>query len=228
MKASPIHAEHGLTRLEVTILIVVIVGLGFMFLSALSGAKGLANYSACVNHLKDVGLALRTFSTDNGGLYPMEVSVTNGGTREWLTDETQLWRHWRTVTNGLASPKFLLCPGDRRRQPSFITPEITDWHQLTNNSRLSYFLGLGMSEEDPESIISGDRNLIVDGLVKGAGRLVLLTNMAVGFSAEIHREVGNMLYADGRVDQLRIKTLDSAWFAAQTNSRAVPKVWLVP
>jgi hypothetical protein len=34
----------------------------------------------CVNNLKQIGLAYRLWAEDNGGKFPMEISVTNGGT----------------------------------------------------------------------------------------------------------------------------------------------------
>ena len=228
MKCLVANGERGITRLEVIILIVVFAGFGFLVVSALSGAKDMANGIACVNNLKYVGLGLRTFNTDNGGRFPMEVSVADGGTREWMKDETQLWRHWRRITNELGSPKVLLCPSDRRRQPSFFGPQSLTWGDFTDNSHLSYFLGLGASQVDSVSIISGDRNLMTNGVAAGPGRLLLSTNMVLGFSeSEIHKGYGQLLRGDGGVDQLNAKTLDPAWFAAQTNSN-VTKVWLIP
>src|ERR1017187_5801106 len=36
----------------------------------------------CTNNLKQIGLAFRIWEGDNGGKYPMQVSVTNGGAME--------------------------------------------------------------------------------------------------------------------------------------------------
>jgi len=37
---------------------------------------------ACVNNLRQIGIAYRLWEGDNNGKYPMAVSVTNGGAME--------------------------------------------------------------------------------------------------------------------------------------------------
>jgi type II secretory pathway pseudopilin PulG len=232
MKSPDSKGQRALTRLEIMVVVVILAVLACLLMPSLLTARRMAQQINCVNQLKNVGLGLRIFSTDHEGKFPMALSVTKEGTREWLSDETQLWRHWGRLTNELTLAKLLLCPADKARQltkPVLGSPPLLTWEQLTNNEHLSYFLGLVGSDADPTSILAGDRNLLTNGIVAGPGRLALSTNLMIGFSPdELHRGYGQLLYGDGSVGQLRTKTLDPAWFAAQTNSDNATKVWLVP
>lgn len=185
---------------------------------------------ACVNNLKHIGLALRIFSTDHGGVFPMELSVTNHGSREWLTDEAQLWRHWLLLSHELVTPEILLCPSDKERQPAkrFWSGSTPTWGAFTNNARLSYFLGLNANEERPESILAGDRNLMTNHVAVGPGRLVLTGDSALGFTTEMHGGCGAALFGDGSVQQLTSGRLDATWRSAQTKTNLTTNVWLVP
>jgi len=202
-----------------------------MLLPDMSDAKAKQKRIACVNNLKNIGLALRVFSTDHGREFPMNLAVANGGAREWLTDETQLWRHWLTVSNELLDPKRLLCPSDFQRQTPkhFLSgSEPLTWAGLTNNSHLSYFLGLNASEENPQTILAGDRNLTTNGVAFGPGRLLLTTNIVLGFTHEIHDYAGNILLGDGSVQQVSNFRMQEAWHDASVSSGLATNVWLVP
>lgn len=230
MKAPHPSARRGLTLLEALIVIAVFVLLVFLILPMLAREHP-AKRINCVNNLKNVGLALRIFSTDHGGSFPMDLSITNAGTREWLTDETQLWRHWLALSNELSIPKMLLCPADTNRQPHqpFLgNRRPLTWNQMSNNSHLSYFLGLIAREDQPQSCLAGDRNLTTNGVPFGPGRLVLTTNLVLGYTAKIHVQSGNLLLGDGSVQQVSNRRLNEAWCAAETNSGLTTNVWLVP
>ena len=235
MKAPHPSYRRGLTLLEVVVVVavlVVFVGL-FLPVSIHRSPKGMVNRISCVNYLKNIGLALRIFSTDHGDKWPMDLSVTNHGTREWLNDPSQLWRHWLALSNELATPRILLCPGDKQRlssKSSFTEPMSPSlmWAQFTNNSRLSYFLGLDAGEKNPQTILAGDRNLTTNGVAVSPGRLMLTTNLVLGFTKEIHNQSGNILLGDGSVQQVTSGRLREAWHDAHTSSGLSTNVWLVP
>jgi type II secretory pathway pseudopilin PulG len=238
MKASSPTTERGITRLEVLVVVVVLVGLAIFVFPVFRAAAGFAQRNKCVDNLRSVGLALRILSTDHNGILPMDLSIKNGGTAEWLTDGSQLWRHWRTFSNDPSSTNdfsftdasVLVCPADKARhwpKPFFRKswPQIS---QLTDNSHLSYFLGLNASEASPQTILAGDRNLSTNGVAVGPGRLLLQTNTVLGFTAEIHNQAGNILLGDFSVQPVSNRQLTKAWQDAQTNSGLATNVWLVP
>jgi hypothetical protein len=70
----------------------------------------------CLNNLKNLGLAYRVFATDhNDKYYPMQLSITNGGSMEFKDDVNSIWRHYLSLSNELSTPKILICPADKGR-----------------------------------------------------------------------------------------------------------------
>ncbi len=224
MKAPHPSSRRGLTLIEVLAVMVILVVLAGVFIPASPGVKAKPDRIACVNNLKNLGLALRTFSSDHGDKWPMDLSVTNHGTREWVTDPSQLWRHWLSQSNELSTPRMLLCPADRERQAA----KPLTWAQITDNSHLSYFLGLDAREDNPQSILAGDRNLTTNGAPVGPGRLLLTTNMLLGWTRAIHGDSGNLLLGDGSVQQTTSGRFREAWHDAHTSSGLSTNVWIVP
>lgn len=222
-------------------IVIVTVLILAVLLKPRMGARGKHVRIACVGNLKNIGLAFRIFATDHGGKYPTGLSVTNGGTREWQPDDAQLWRHWAALSNELSLPKLLLCPADKARQPAkpfWGDPLPTTWSGFTNSSRLSYFLGLGGWENQPQSILAGDRNLALGTNPLAPGRLLVTTNLVsreaffdgggLGFTAEIHRSAGNILLGDGSVQQVTSgRLLELVGDSLGTNGLKT-NVWLVP
>lgn len=186
--------EDATTLLEVIVLVAVMAVVAAMLLPPVSRSKVYSRRVACVNNLKNVGLADRIFSTDHNGNYPWMLGGTNG-TKDFLDDPTQLWRHFAIVSNELSTPKILVCPSDPERT---VAPNFASF----GPSNLSYFLGLQSSEEEPQSILAGDRNLMTNGVSVGPGTLRLSTNLNFGFTKKIHNGTGNMVLGDGSVQQV--------------------------
>lgn len=219
------------TLVEVLVVLATLALLVMLLIPALGRAKTKANRISCVSCLKNHGLALRIFATDNQGLFPFQIS-TNGivgtnrnssigrGTLEYAHDAANAWRHWALLSNELSTPKILICPADKER---IVAP---NFRQLTNNGFLSYTLGLSGREEDPQSILSGDRNLLLDGAPLSNVVVSFRSNANVAFDRRIHVEVGNLLLGDGSVQQVTSGRLRDqfrdAFQAAGTNTLVIP------
>lgn len=192
----------------------VVVVLVALLLRATTGRGTRAPRIVCVNNLKQVGLAFRIFATDHNERLPMDVPIAQGGTKELVPFGT-VFPHLVVVSNELSTTKLLYCPTDKRVAPGNFA-EVRDEH-------LSYFIGLDAQEENPQSMLAGDRNIAVAS--NALPRILTLkTNDLVHWTKEMHVEAGNILFGDGHVDQLSTGRLRDAvrWTGQATNRLAIP------
>ncbi len=200
---------RAFTMVEVAVVIMTVVVLFAVVLPGLAKPRRRPHPIRCENNLRNVDLALTIFATDNQGLYPWQLSVTNGGTKELPNDLASLATHFRTLSNELSTPKLLICPQDQRRQWA------TNFATLTSNN-LSYFLGLDATEEVPQSILSGDRNLTLNGVELRPGPVTLKPGGTNGFSANLHQNPGqqnsgHLLFGDGSIQHFTSPPVHSAF-----------------
>lgn len=208
--------NQALTIFEAIIVVAVLALLVAMLLPTLSG-HGHRQRINCVNNLKQVGLAYRIWSGDNNDRYPMEVSVTNGGTLE-LNNGRNAWINYLVMSNELSTPKILLCPDDIEHSPAATN---FSW-QLSGH--VSYFVGLDARETIPQTWLSGDDNFAVGNESVEAGLLKLTTNMPITWTASRHHFAGNLCLADGSVQSVSCSGLTNSLrqTGLTTNRLAIP------
>ena len=228
---------HGLILIEVLVVILVFLMLVAMILPQV--ARPRMHYRApritCVNNLKQVGLAFRVWQGDNNDKFPMQISMTNGGTME-LVESGTVWRHFQVMSNELNTPKILFCPADSARQKNmattwgdtpFATPGLI---AFTGNTNTSYFIGVDAVDTNrtpftnPTMFLAGDRNLAVKNVALPPGLHSLSTNAPVSWTRELHVNQGNVLMADASVQQLSQPGLVEALknTGTATNRLAIP------
>lgn len=201
----PVHSSrdlHAFTLLECAVVLAVLAIIA-TFLILPNRSRRWSSQNSCVNNLKNVGLAFRTAAVDTGE-FPFRMSEDLGGSAPYAQDPVQLWRHFVVLSNELSRPAILSCPMDTRRPTTFDWPSV-----ITNdhNRAISYTLGLDAREEEPQSILSSDRNLTLDGLPVGVAILTLRSNSPVGFHTNLHNLAGNVLFGDGSVQQVTSERL---------------------
>ena len=179
------------TRVELVAIIAVAVVLTALACCALADAKAKSRRISCNCRLKQIGLAFRIFGSDHGDAFPMSISTNKGGSLEYASET---FRHVQILSNELSTPKILACPSDTRKPaPSF---------SVLSDANISYFLGVDAKGSAPQVLLAGDRNLMTNGVPAGSGLLELTTNPTVGWTAQMHNNAGNVLFADGHVDSM--------------------------
>jgi len=197
----PIRDTTALTVLELIVIIAVLAVLIGLLLSTMRRPGSGSSRSRCVNNLKCLGLAARIFATDNEEKFPWQVSTNKGGSQEYRDLANSAFLHFLTMSNELSAPKLLLCPEDKER--------IEAMHWFISNQNISYFLGLDAKKSAPQVLLSGDRNLMTNGVPVGSGLQELTTNLTLGWTSRMHNNAGNVLSGDGHVDAFSNKGLQA-------------------
>jgi competence protein ComGC len=191
------HQRHNsaLTLVEVLVVILVLVVLVVMLLPALKASRRYASRVSCAGNVKQILLTFRVWSQDHNDLFPMQVSVANGGAME-LAVSGNVVAVFQVMSNELSTPMVLRCAYDEQ-------------HSYTRNftnlaaTNISYFVGLdaGMTNSG-NVLLSGDANLTLRGKPVKSGLLDLASNAPVAWDtsrADRHSEYGNIGLSDGSV-----------------------------
>ncbi len=174
------------------VIIAVLAILAALLLPALAAARKKSKRINCVNNLKQDAIAFRIWEGDHNDKFPMAVPVEMGGTKEFVTG-ADTFRHFQVMSNELSTPKILVCPADIRTPAANFV-----W---LKNQNVSYFVGLDASDEFPQRLLAGDRNLTADNAPE-KGILKLVPGQNVSWTAAMHANQGNLGLADGSVHQL--------------------------
>jgi prepilin-type processing-associated H-X9-DG protein len=135
------------------------------------------------------------------------------------------------MSNELTTPKILFCPAEtdtsRIQADAFSIGWQPNQRLFLSNSNLSYFVGIVSNETNPQMILGGDHN-IANGTVVKDGMLELTDSHPTGWTAELHKNVGNLLLADGSVQQLSSAGLQNAVATTGTATNTIQMPPLVP
>jgi len=187
--------QRGLSLIELLVVIAIITAFFSILLPIRISARARSERRRCADNLKQTGVAWMLWDGDHSGDFPMSLPATNGGTLEFTTGPNA-FRHFQIVSNELVSPKFALCPSEtdpgRFAMKSFAQ---------FSNSNLSYFVGVVPNDCAPTMILSGDRN-ITNGMRLKNAVLGLTRNQPGGWTDDLHNDAGNILKADGSVEQV--------------------------
>jgi len=174
--------------IELVVVIAVVAVVAAIVLGRVSVQRRPATIIGCVNNLKQVGLATRIFATDNDDHFPARLSTNGGGSLEY---GAEAFAHFMVMSNELSTPGILVCTKDNRVAASdFAT---------FGNSNLSYFVSLDAGELEPGMILSGHRNLTVNGRAVAPGLVTLSNGHALAWTSALHSTNSALLYADGSV-----------------------------
>jgi competence protein ComGC len=195
----PNNNRRAFMFVELLVMMAVIAVLAALLLPALAKAKQRAQRINCVSNLKQVGLSFRLWGSDNDDKYPPHVSTNKGGSEEYVPGGNT-FRHFLCMSNELSTPKILACPADDREPaPNF---------KQLKNANISYFVGVEADEIKPQTLLSGDRNLVLNGEPVDTGLVIIRSSDTLGWTSEIHHDAGNVGMADGSVQQAASRGID--------------------
>jgi len=184
-----------MTLIEVLVVIMV-VAIMIAMLLPMRSVPDRSVQVQCMSNQTQILISSLMYAADNHDKFPICVSITNGGTLEYL-DRNQTFPHYQKFLGSVPGIAFVVCPADKARQPASNLASLTD-------TNISYFLSAEVSTNNPaQSILSGDRHLQVNGLPVHHGTLRLATNTVVAWTTELHEGRGGLGFADGHAQFCR-------------------------
>jgi prepilin-type N-terminal cleavage/methylation domain-containing protein len=212
--------KSAFTLIELLVVIAIIAILAAMLLPALSAAKRKAQRINCVNNLRQVTLAFKTWEGDNGDRFPMAVSTTAGGALQdvWSANANSLTTAnpvamtnvFCVMSNELNTPKILYCTSDSPRTAA------AQFGNLNSTNAMSYFVGGDAADTAPAAVLIGDRNMAnkttptVMYTTGSTGKPLPGNGTSVWTQNDLHLNVGNIGLADGSVQQTSAGALQTA------------------
>lgn len=205
---------HAFTLVELLVTVAIIGIVASLLLPVLQKGFQRAKRTACASQLKQIGVAFHSWAHDHNDLYPPQVPMGAGGTREFAREtvsnpnESFNFRHFQALSNELGLARVLLCPSEMRRVPA------SDFFSLRNQN-ISYWVNSSASFEQPNTPLCGDRNVRTSGRTEWTF-IEFGPSDTLEFSAELHGYRGNVLFSDAHVEDADNRTLRMA-FARDTN-----------
>lgn len=98
---------QAFTLVELMVVVGIILVLASILLAVLAGAKVRAQSAQCLSQLRQLGLAMSVYSSDNNGLLPAAHTVV-----PWDSTNPVAWT--RALFPQPSAPKFLACPSYSR------------------------------------------------------------------------------------------------------------------
>jgi prepilin-type N-terminal cleavage/methylation domain-containing protein len=224
MKTLPAKAKiSGLTLIEVLVVIFVLAILAAMLLPALvgGGPHSTPKTILCEENQRQIAVGFIMWKEDNAGKFPWQISSTNNGTMEFISDG-QASSQFRAILDYVKGYKTYICPTD------------TIKHAATNNGsfndeNVSYFVNFNSGTNDMVSIFTGGRHLEANYKPVKPGLFVYSNSMAMNWTLELHGKIkaapiGVISFLDGHGEVVRGLNLNSIFQrqGSTTNRLAVP------
>src|SRR5712692_3742062 len=111
-------SECAFTRLELAVVLAVLGVLAGIALPGLAVSRVRSEQVNCASNLRQVGHAAHLWANDHGDRTPWVTPESEGGTRgSTSTLKQNAWFQIGWMSNELATPKILICPGDQVGAP---------------------------------------------------------------------------------------------------------------
>ena len=181
-----------MTLTELLVVLVVCAFLILIFYPGLRPPYSPTRKFTCASNLKQIEIAFTLWKGDNDDKYPMQLGSAEGGVTESAA-KGDVEAIFQVMSNELATPKVLICPEDPNHAWG------ADFAANLGNTNISYFVGLDVATNCPNSILTGDDNFEIKGAVVKPGVLWLTTNVPISWTGARHHYSGYIGLADGSV-----------------------------
>jgi prepilin-type N-terminal cleavage/methylation domain-containing protein/prepilin-type processing-associated H-X9-DG protein len=207
---------RAFTLVELLVVIAILAILAALLMPVFNKSQMRAKRIWCENSQRQIGLAFHVFSNDHAGKFSMEASTNDGGSLEFVESgfsggETfyTAYKHFQALANELVQPQILVCPTDIKRTIASNFPAL-------QNENVSYFVGVNSTFDKPESILAGDRNLATNSY-QDPTILQIGPVSRLQWTWEMHQSKGNVVFADGHVEEWNDASLNTAASQSSTN-----------
>lgn len=163
--------------------------------------------------VKMVGQGLAVWANENQGRFPMEVSVTAGGTKEHALEGELLPSI--LIAAKYVDANMLLCPSDQLRQAA------TNFAQL-KTTNISYFLNIAAIYTNQTQIVAGDRDVTIRGSLVPPGLLTISNPSNAGWGNLLHKGGGNVALADGSAHMIDSRQFRNHLITGPLNRLIIP------
>ena len=168
----------------------------------------------CTATLKQVALGYLLWANEHGGKLPMEVSVSEGGSREDSL-AGRIVPAFTVAEREIGDPRVLVCRSDKRRKQATVFANLT-----TNN--ISYFLNADATYLNQAQIMAGDRDVTLGGSLASSGLLPISDPSLVDWGSVLHYRGGNVALVDGSVHQVTRAQFRKLLEIGSTNRLIIP------
>ncbi len=175
------YAERAFTLIELLVVIGIVAVLSGLLLPVFSKAKAAGRGTACLSNLKQIGIGLQIYVSENNNRMPYMRDRLVGSNSIPATNVMTLPSPDTVLSNSVGSLAVFKCPSDRGRVYE-LTGTSFAWNSLLNGQSADRMRVMGMSFDAHRIPVFYDKEDFHVG--RGAGREV------------------NYLYADGHIAKL--------------------------
>jgi len=176
-------------------------------------ARERAKRMVCLANLRELGNGFQRWAAEHEDRNPMHVPVAEGGVRGHVL-APNVWFQYAALSNELASARILVCPSDTNimRVAKDFSANIDGglMYPAYRNNAVSYFVGLHGFFYEPQSILAGDPNVLLNPQSTGCSYVALSgpvraldprSNPPAAWLGNVHGFEGNLLFNDGSAQE---------------------------